>query len=71
MTGNQWRYEGQHSGFHPNVGCGGCQMALLLILTPDECKTRLVEAEHAGALPRGWMASNAQALLQQLQGYRQ
>jgi hypothetical protein len=62
--GKPWQYDGQHGGFHPNVGCGRCRMVLLLILTPAESQKWLAKAEEANYLPRGWTQAQSQTLLQ-------
>lgn len=61
-----WKYEGQFGGFHPNVGCGSCQMALMLIITPDEAKRQLKAAEQGNKLPLGWSEQQAQVLRQRV-----
>lgn len=68
-TGIQWRYEQQYGGFQPNVGCARCRMAIMLILTPEECRRMILQAEQMNALPRGWLQQGSQALQSQLTGY--
>ncbi len=65
-----WKYEQQHGGFHPNVGCAQCQMVLLLLITPDEAKRHLHAAEQAGKLTRGWTQAQSGLLAQQAGGYQ-
>jgi hypothetical protein len=66
-----WKHERQFGGFQPNVGCGHCQYAIMLIITPDEAARHLHGAEQAGAIPKGWYQAQSQALRQRaVQGYQ-